>query len=142
MQHLQRRRAVVAALAFAAAAGFAACADDSALAPADVAGSWTGATSQNQPVTLTVTNEGVSEGSFSYQMQGVCTFTATAVITTQEVLPIDGASFTTGKTQIGYDTFLTASGKFSSPTAATGTLTIAHGPCRDTLELTWHAAKH
>lgn len=136
MPHARSLKSVVVALVLVSCGK-----SDSPVGTSDVVGAWVGTTSQQQPLSFTVASSGVTDGTFSYQMTHTCTSTTRIQITTTQPLPVNGGGFTTGKTQIGTSTFYTATGKFTSSTAATGTLLIQDGVCRDTLNLTWTASR-
>ncbi len=133
--------AVIAVVATAITGAVACGGDDGTVSPSSAAGTWAGTTSQSKAIGFTVTTAGVTEATFTYQMTGRCNFTSTLPITTTTALPITDGRFDTGKTQIGSALFLTATGQFTSSSAANGTLLIQDGTCADTLNLTWTASK-
>lgn len=142
------RAGTLAALAFAALAGFAACdSEDPTVATSDVIGAWTGTTSQQRPLEFSVTSAGVATGVFAYQMSGQCNFTVThELISAGQPIAVSRGEFTTGQTQIGNSAsgpaFITISGEFTSSTTARGAFLIQHAPCGDTLSLSWTATKN
>ena len=140
---MHRRGTAVLLLALAANAGFAACAaNGDAIGPEDVAGSWTGFTSQDKAMLLTVTSAGVSHATFTYVLQGArCGYTSTLQIPTIQAMVISGGRFTLARTQIGSSLFISATGEFASAAKAAGTFLVQDGQCGDTLSLTWSAAR-
>jgi hypothetical protein len=138
------RGATVFVIAAVAGVGFVACGPEplASVNSTQVVGEWAGTTSQAKAISFTVTSAGVTGATIGYQMQtGICTFSSTFPITTTEAMVVTDGKFTTGKTQIGQQVFVTASGEFTSSTEANGTILIQDAPCRDTLNLTWTATK-
>jgi hypothetical protein len=139
---VRRTLLVGAVLAVAAIAPATACGDsDDPIAADDVAGEWTGSTSQGQPLAFTVTRQGVTDGQFGYTMSRSCKFTDAFAISAPDPLRVEAGRFSTGRTQVGQTVFLTITGEFTSSTRATGTMLIQHAPCSDTLNISWDATK-
>jgi hypothetical protein len=132
------------AFALLAAIGFASCGGDdaTAVATADVVGSWTGSTSQEKPMLFTVNAAGVSQSTFTFALTGSrCFYTTTLLIPTTQPIAISDAHFSIDKTQVGINLFVSGTGDFKSSSEASGTFAVQDGQCGDTLSLTWNATR-
>jgi hypothetical protein len=101
-------------------------------------GRWTGTTSQNQPISLTIANNNVTAYSYAItfpsSLSANCPTGATVTSGPATSIPIISGSFSTS----------TLSGWFQSATAATGSLnwTLSLPGCGANGVVSWTAAKH
>jgi hypothetical protein len=140
----RRFRAPTAAIVLAAAllAAPACGSDEDPIGPADVAGSWSGTTSQNRAVEFDISSQGFARGSFSYQLGGTrCNAPRTIEVVGGAAVPIHDGEFSVPRTQIGPNAYLSAEGHFTSNRDANGTLTIEDGDCQSNITSTWTATK-
>jgi hypothetical protein len=135
---VQAHRAGLLVLAIAA---LAACGGDDGFSPQDLAGIWSGTTSQGRAFSFTVSNQGITSLSLNFQHTGPgCSYTAD-VTTSGPAVPISNGQFNAANVPLGIDTEMDASGSFTSASAASGNASIADFDCGGTTNLTWSATK-
>jgi hypothetical protein len=125
------------------AIGLAGCSGDSSTSPKiDPVGSWSGTTSQALPFSFQVTSAGLTTVTMSYRLTGSrCSYSADASVSgtplpvTNNVISISGLPVGTGST-------LSASGSFTSSSAASGSFQISDSYCGGSTSGTWTATKH
>jgi hypothetical protein len=124
----------------------AGCGGDSSTGPKtqDLVGTWSGTTSQSKPISLTVSAQGITDVEFSFHLTGtVCSYDSN-VEQGGPAVGISGGEFDWGPNQLGSagsGAGWTLSGRFSSSTAASGSLTIGDAGCQGELTVTWTATK-
>jgi hypothetical protein len=108
--------------------------------PISYDGTWSGRTSQDHGISFTVTDDGVSSLTLMYEVSGRgCSVQSFPFYSFGTPFPIVDGAFDLSRSGGGTD--LTMHGAFSSPTEASGTLTIKESTMCGTLtlEATWSA---
>lgn len=95
-------------------------------------GSWSGTTSQSQPISFTVAGNAITNVVVKYKI-GICTITST--ITTNTAISGSSFALTVGS--------LAINGSFSSATTATGTgaFSSTNPACSGSVNVTWNATR-
>ncbi len=103
-------------------------------------GKWSGTTQQARPLSFDVEEGYVTLVTLDVRVLGtVCASTITGGVKKTPGALISDSSFTWSHT--GTNDSVTLTGTFSSPTAASGKLTVTSNTCHGTVELDWSAAK-
>jgi len=105
-------------------------------------GTFSGTTSQGLSVSFEVTAQGITSATLNYQLSGsVCSYSATVTVGSSSPVPVTNGEFNTGSFQIGSNTTMSATGRFTSATKANGTIAISDGDCGGSVNLTWNATR-
>lgn len=105
-------------------------------------GTFAGLTSQNRSLSFDVTPQGITTATLNYQLAGsVCSYTATVTVGSSSPAPVTNGQFNTGSFPVGPNATMSATGRFTSATQATGTIAIVDGDCSGSVNLTWNATR-
>lgn len=90
-------------------------------------GTWTGKTSQDSTITLTIANNGITQVSFGWKTTGGCTSTGRTTTSFSTPLSVSSGSFSFSVS--GGSPSYSMTGTFASGTSLSGTLSVTYSPC-------------